>query len=185
MTTPPAWRQVRQLLEADRARLTGWLAPAGLKFSRWHPGYICVFLYRVSHYLHLRDHRLLARALWQLNSILTACDIPPAVEIGPGLLVPVPAGVVAACRAGCNFTILMGAGLGGELGRREDVGAGPGLPVVGNDVILEPHAGVLGPLRIGDRAVIKASASVVSDVPADTCAVPPEVRFLKLTVARR
>lgn len=184
MNQAPAWRSMRLALHEDRERLTAWLAPEGTSFSRWHPGYLCVFLYRISHYLHTGGHKLLARAFWQINSLLTGSDLPPAISIGPGLLVPVPSGVAVACRAGRNLTILMCSGLGSEIGRFDDIGAGPGLPLIGDDVTLEPHSGVLGPVRIGDRVVLKAGAVVSFDVPSDTQARPPAPRFLSMAAGR-
>ena len=36
------------------------------------------------------------------------------------------------------------------------IGGGPGLCVIGDDVILEPHCGILGPVRVGHRVTIGA-----------------------------
>jgi serine O-acetyltransferase len=162
------------MIRADRRRFRQWY---GIDFSGWHPGYICVVLYRISHYLHRAGHKYAARVVWHCNGVLTGGDIAPAVEIGPGLLIPCPAGVAIAGKVGRNFTVLMCSGLGSELGRHEDVGAGAGLPLVGDDVFLEAHTGVLGPVRVGNRVRIKAGAVLTTDIPDDSVALAPAARF--------
>ena len=171
------WCETREMLDEDRRRLSDWLARDGLAFSRWHPAYLCVLLYRYSHYLHVREHKYAARLIWHLNGLVTGADIPPPIEIGPGFLIPCPAGTAIAGKAGRNFTVLMCSGIGGELGRYEDVGAGSGLPVLGDDVFMEPRTGVLGPVRVGNRVRIKAGATVTTNVDDDVVACAPPARF--------
>lgn len=184
MKGPMSWREVRELLGEDRRRLEAWLQPLGLDFSPWHQAYVCVFLYRVSHYLHRNGHKYAARFAWQLNSYVTGSDIPPPVEIGGGFLAPCPAGVAVAGRIGRNLTLMPCAGVGGEIGRYQDIGAGPGLPIVGDDVTLEPHSGIMGPIRVGNRVHLSACAAAVFDVEDDTALAAPGVRVMKQTVKR-
>jgi serine O-acetyltransferase len=134
-------------------------------------------MYRWSHYLHLTGHKYGARVLWHLNGLVTGADIPPPIEIGPGFLIPCPSGAAVAGKAGRNFTVMMCSGIGGELGRHEDIGAGSGLPLLGDDVFMEPRTGVLGPVRVGNRVRIKAGATVTTDVADDVVACAPPARF--------
>jgi serine O-acetyltransferase len=164
------------MLVADRARLREWFADE----ATLHPAYLCVALYRTSHYFHRRGRKYIARLLWQINAYLTGSDIPAPVQIGPGLLIPCPAGAAVMAKVGRNFTLFAGAGVGSELGRYEDIGAGPGLPVIGDDVVMEPRSGILGPIRIGNRARICAGVTVTSDLPDDGWAVGPPARFMKM-----
>jgi serine O-acetyltransferase len=46
-----------------------------------------------------------------------------------------------------------------------------GLAKIGNDVIIEPGVKILGPVTIGDRAIIRANSLVLTDVPADNIAI--------------
>jgi serine O-acetyltransferase len=140
-------------------------------------------LHRLSHHLYRAGHRYAARFLWHLNVLLTGADISEPAEIGEGLVVVSPAGTAIMCKAGRNLTVMPGAGVGGEIGRREDVGAGPGLPLLGDDVTLEPHSGVLGPIRIGDRVRVPAGVVLTQDVPTGAeirGAAPRFVRRLDL-----
>lgn len=100
----------------------------------------------------------LRRRYWagmhRLWSVLTQCDIPPNTEIGGGLLLPHPQGIVVhpAARIGPNCLLFHQVTLAGAvtLGGHVDVGAG---------------AKLLGPLTVGDHVRIGANAVVTRDVP--------------------
>lgn len=61
-----------------------------------------------------------------------------------------------------------------------DIGAGPGLPVLGDNVWLDLGAFILGPVSVGDNAVIKARSLVTGDVPADSVADSSPSRIRKM-----
>src|SRR5882724_9156099 len=50
-------------------------------------------------------------------------------------------------------------------------GDGPGVPRIGSDVYIGAGAKILGPVTIGDGAIIGANAVVIDDVPAGATAV--------------
>lgn len=70
---------------------------------------------------------------------------------------------------------------GVEIGDRCVIGSGvtlgtnsrfkDGVPKVGNDVVIENGAKILGPVTIGDGAVIRANSFVITDVPAGAIAM--------------
>jgi serine O-acetyltransferase len=70
---------------------------------------------------------------------------------------------------------------GVEIGDRCRIGSGvtlgtnerfkPGAPKVGRDVIIENGAKILGPVTIGDGAIIRANSLVLTDVPPGATAV--------------
>jgi serine O-acetyltransferase len=132
----------------------------------------------VSRYLYLGNHTVGARVLAHVNMLVTGADISPAADLGAGLVVVTPPGTAIFGKAGRDLTVMPCAGLGGEIGRREDVGGGPGLPVLGDEVVLGPHSGVLGPCRVGDRVRIDGFVLVAHrDVPDDTIVDGPPARF--------
>jgi serine O-acetyltransferase len=176
------WKQTVERIRADRERLSAFQASLGCENPRWlllRPSFLCVFLHRVSHHFYCRGHQYIARFVWHLNVILTGADISAPNDLEGGLLVVSPAGIAIMGKAGRNLTVMPCAGLGSELGRWQDIGAGPGLPVLGDDVILEPHSGVLGPTRIGNRVRIGAGIAVTFDVPDDTLVEGPRPRVIK------
>ena len=109
-------------------------------------------------------------------SVTSGADIPLTCLIGGGLLLPHPNGVVIhpEARIGPNCLIFQQVTLG-------TVGSG-GVPVVGGHVDIGAGARLLGPVVVGDHAVIGANAVVVHDVPAHHVAVgiPARCRPCKL-----
>jgi serine O-acetyltransferase len=142
---PITWRETRQRLTADRARIREALrAPAaeGSFMRLLFPGYLCVWLFRCSHYCYARGRRRLARVFWTLNVFLTGADIAPASEIRGGLYIPHPAGVTLNCKAGRNLTVMALSGTGPVYGRNGEVLER--LPVLGDTVTLQHHSGIYG-----------------------------------------
>ena len=100
----------------------------------------------------------LAMKYWALVhrvwSVVTQCEIDLTTEIGGGLLLPHPQGIVVhpAARIGPNCLIFHQVTLAGPvvLGGHVDLGAG---------------AKILGPLTLGDHAEVGANAVVTRDVP--------------------
>jgi serine O-acetyltransferase len=106
--------------------------------------------FRISHALGKRSS--LAGAIFkQINQLLTGCDIGHEAQIGPGLRMLHPNGVVINPKTviGKRFTIHSSVTLGGD----------PlGAPEIGDDVNIAPGARVLGFVKIGDRVRVGANA---------------------------
>jgi serine acetyltransferase/glycosyltransferase involved in cell wall biosynthesis len=169
------WSEIRRRLREDRARLQALIAsgdrPRPLLLA-FYPPFLCVALYRLSHLLLAREWGIASRLVWQLNLLLTGADIHPHCDFGGGLLIPHPMAVSISGNAGKNLTLLARAGLGGELPRREDRGAGPGLACLGDDVVLAPHSGVLGPVTVGSGAFVFPGCLVPRDIPPGVRVLP-------------
>lgn len=175
------WRETRARIRADHRRFVAMRReqrPDAPGRAYLHPAFLAVLLYRLSNHLYRAGHPWLARLFWHLNLVLTGADISEPADIGEGFVVPTPAGVAIMGVAGRNLTVMACSGLGGEMGRRDDIGAGPGLPVLGDDVTMEPHTGALGPIRIGDSVRICAGAVVTGDVPANSVVAGHRTRVI-------
>jgi serine O-acetyltransferase len=103
---------------------------------------------------------LLRHRFW---SVITGADIPVSCEIGGGLLIPHPNGIVihGDAKIGVNCIIFQQVTIGSR-GRQ-------GLPEIAGHVDIGAGAKILGPVRIGAHAKIGANAVVLSDVPG--CAI--------------
>jgi serine O-acetyltransferase len=76
---------------------------------------------------------------------------------------------------------------GVEIGDRCRIGSGvtlgtntrfkPGAPKVGRDVIIENGAKILGPVTIGDGAVIRANSLVLTNIPSGAVALGVPARY--------
>lgn len=175
------WKETRALLHADYARLCEVLQNrdgSNPPMMFCHPSFVCVFLHRVSNHFQRAGHRYVARIFWHLNVLLTGADISELSDLGGGLVILGPPGTAIMGHAGRNLTVMQCAGLGGEIGRRNDAGSGPGVPFLGDDVVLEPHCGVLGPVKVGSRVRVPASMGVNRDVPDDAILEGARVRIL-------
>jgi serine O-acetyltransferase len=102
----------------------------------------------------LKKLAVLRHRFW---SVVTGSDIPLKTEIGGGLLLPHPNGVVIHpdCRIGPNCLILQQVTLGS--GRS-------GVPTLGGHVDIGAGAKVLGRIHLHDHSVVGANALVLSDV---------------------
>jgi serine O-acetyltransferase len=114
-----------------------------------------------------RHAPLAATAVKQLNHVLTGCDFAYQAEVGPGLVLYHPTGVVVGphCRIGARARIMQGVTIGSD-----EVTAGPaaaGSPVLGDDVFVGPGAAIFGPVTLGDRVQVGANAVVTASFDAD------------------
>lgn len=157
----------RALLRQDAARLRRYLRSRyGYAPVTWFldPAWLCVLLHRLSHRAWRRERMKQARLFMQANSLLTGADIQPGSVIGGGLLAPSPAGVNISGRVGRNLVVMALGGIGGNTPDK-DVGAGPGLPVLGDDVTVGQFTGIQGSIVIGDDVVFNPGSGVVASVP--------------------
>lgn len=165
--------ETRALLRADRQQLLSLMT--GADQARIARSWRAVWFYRWSQYHYGRGRRNIGRLFWHANLFLTGADVSPVSDFGPGLVIVSPQGVTLFVVAGTNLTVHAQTAVGG--GRSNaDIGAGPGRPLLGDHVVLEHGAVVLGPVKIGDRARIGAGCVVMTDVAPDTTleVAPPE-----------
>lgn len=104
---------------------------------------------------------------------MTQADIPLNTQIGGGLMLPHPNGVVIHPKSviGPNCILFQQV----TLGTTRDA---DGAPVLGGDVFLGAGARVLGPVTVGDHAMVGANAVVMKDVPAGQLAVGIPARIV-------
>jgi serine O-acetyltransferase len=87
-----------------------------------------------------------------------------------------------------NVTIADGVEIGDRVGVMHEVTIGPshqggGAPRLGHDVFVGAGAAVLGPITIGDGAMIAANSLVVCDVPPGTFAVGVPAKIVRWSAA--
>jgi O-antigen/teichoic acid export membrane protein len=128
---------------------------------RWqNMGSLAVTLYRIARYFYLAGFTRLARLIRILNSILTKSEINPGALIGPGLVLVSPSGVGVLSKAGRNVSFMAWSGLGRS--GNNDIGAGVGIPVTGDNVLFKQRSGALGGHMITSGKVFKPCAKVRS-----------------------
>ena len=150
-----------------------WQDGAGLLWNQ--PGLRATLLLRLAHALWKARIPALPGMVARYNLSKHGLDVPPSVEIGPGLYVPHPVGtVVMARRIGARVSLISGITIGMRQTHE--------FPVLGDDVFVGAGARILGALTIGAGASIGANAVVLGDVPPGATAVgiPARVRLPKL-----
>jgi serine O-acetyltransferase len=112
--------------------------------------------------------------------VLTKVQLPAAAQIGPGLYLPHLGTIVigSGSAIGRNCTIAHNVTIGHAGGRSRSAG---GNPVIGNRVYIGPGAIIIGPITIGDDALIGAGAVVVKSVPPRGVVVGNPARLLSQT----
>ena len=110
----------------------------------------------------IKKWAVLRHCFW---SVITGADIPLNCQIGGGLLLPHPNGIVIhpSARIGPNCLIFQQVTIGTRKGEI--------LPVIGGHVDIGAGAKILGNVHIGDHACIGANAVVIKDVPSGKTAV--------------
>jgi len=168
------WREAWALLGDDRRQLLARLQNEGVSrpCCLWlYPPYLCVWLFRASQTLHSRGHRLAARCVRQVNLLVTGADFDPAADVKGGLVVLSPPAISVTGVAGRNLVLGPLTGLGTDLSSA-DLGAGPGRPILGDDVELGALSGVLGAVQVGNRVRIGPGCAVTRSIPDDTLVEP-------------
>ena len=137
------WDPGRKLLLAIR-RYQYWCVRGGLSARGFHK--LLILRYR----------------FW---SVVTGADIPLTCQIGGGLLIPHPNGIVIHPEAqiGVNCLIFQQVTLGSR--------GGGGVPEIGGHVDIGAGAKILGPVKVGAHAKIGANAVVLRDVESHGVAV--------------
>jgi serine O-acetyltransferase len=136
--------------------------------SRWevllYPGVWALFWHRIAHGLFNADLFFLARMVNHLSRFLTAIDIHPGAQIGRNFFIDHGFTVIGETAViGDNVTIYQCVTLGGS-NPTNGVG-GKRHPTLLDNVIVGSGAQIIGPVTIGVRARIGASAVVTEDVP--------------------
>ncbi len=151
------------------------------------PGVWAIAGYRLARWAHTAELSGPARRLMNVIATLsnvfvqvaTNIEIPATAVIGPGLYIAhtgyivLASGVVMGSHCTMTQGVTIGHGGGGGSGDHE-------YPVIGDRVYLGPGSAVIGPLKIGDDALIGVSAVVTRSVPPRGVAVGNPARVISL-----
>lgn len=113
---------------------------------------------------------------WALNhkfwSVVTGAEIDLNCQIGGGLLIPHPNGIVIHPEAvlGCNCLIFQQVTIG--------VAGGKGVAVIGGNVDVGAGAKILGSITVGDHVKIGANAVVLNNVDSNSTVVGIPAKYI-------
>ncbi len=137
--------------------------------SRWeillYPGVLALGMHRIAHWLFEAKLFFLARFVNHLSRALTAIDIHPGAIIGKNFFIDHGFTVIGeTAEIGDNVTIYQCVTLGGT--NPTNGQGGKRHPTLCDNVIIGSGAQIIGPITLGERARVGASAVVMEDVPA-------------------
>ena len=131
-------------------------------------------LYRIARWLYLHKAPWLATGFVLVQRLLLGAHIPASVRIGKGCkLAYGGAGVVIHARAviGDICVISPGVVIGGRSGHET-------VPTIGDGVTLYPGCMVLGPISVGDGAIVGPNAVLLKDLAPGEVYVAPLGRVI-------
>jgi len=159
---PSLWQLWQEDLRAHEGDWTrpGFRSVAVCRFGQWRMG--------IGPKLVRAPLSLLYRALFRRCRNVYGIELPYSVRLGRRVIIEHQAGIVVHGNAviGDDCVLRQGVTIGNNgVDRLQDA------PVIGQRVNIGAGAKILGPVCIGDDAVIGANAVVLHDVPAGTTVV--------------
>lgn len=159
--------RLSELIRLDDSRFLELADAKGngcIRHALFHPRVAPVAWFRIAHRLHENGWPRLASLICLLVLWIHGAEFPARAVIGHSFVLPHPNGVViGSAEIGDRVTLFQHVTLGA---RRFDGRYNLSLrPRLGNDVIVGASATILGPISIGDGAVIAANSLVLADVP--------------------
>ena len=175
-------------LKADLARC-GETTGQRVREVLFNSGMWAVLGYRFRYWAVTRDWfggiqrplNFLASLVGLMVEVTTNITLPITAQIGPGLYIAHTGYIVVAkgTSIGRHCTLTQGVTIGHGGGGTKS--ASGGVPVLGNRVYVGPGAAIIGPIEVGDDALIGVGAIVTRSVPPRGVAVgnPARVRSVK------
>lgn len=133
-----------------------------------YPGLFAIFVYRIAHELYVQDVPLIPRIMTEFAHSKTGVDINSGATIDEYFMIDHATGVVIGetTTIGKHVKIYQGVTLGALSTRKGQALRGKKRhPTIEDNVTVYSNASVLGPVVIGEGAVIGGSAFVTEDVP--------------------
>ncbi len=183
------WRELRPTVAADlaaMARLKGRtsLGPGAVIDVLTIPGTWATLLFRLASTCHRGGLRPVSRLLYFLNVMVTGADLAPGATVGPGLAIAHPVGMGWGSGFTCGKDVILTGMARFGTAAAED-GTRAGEPTLGDEVVVLDGGKAMGPVTIGDRAVIAANALVLHDVAPEALVVGQPARYVKSRTDRR
>jgi serine O-acetyltransferase len=127
-----------------------------------NPGMIASLILRAQQRAFWSGHVKTAFLLRTIGTILVGADFVPGMDVGPGLLMPHPVGVVIGNGLVVGANVTFGGGV--TAGVKQPDTPGGGFPTILDGAIVLANAVLVGPVVIGRHAQVGANSVVLSDV---------------------
>lgn len=141
------------------------------------PGFVVITWWRLAKWLRSsgRPGRLVSWLILRCCLMQRGCYISLLAEIGPGLILPHPTGIVVGdgVRLGRSVTLYQNVTLGRHTAQR------PGYPQLEDNVTVYAGGVIIGPITIGQGATVAANSVVNRDVAPNAVVAGVPARVLR------
>lgn len=172
-------KQLIELIKSDFSRFRQTFILRGQKYSRYRvffeslffkAGFQAVLLYRISHWLFLKQRIYMAWFLSRLNLGLTGAEIEFNAQIGPRLFIAHPVGIVIGRGTviGSGTTVFQGVSFVVRSWHPDDIKK---FPNVGDNCIFFANSIIIGDITIRNNCVIAAHTVVTTDMEEGSLAI--------------
>jgi serine O-acetyltransferase len=107
----------------------------------------------------------LAFLLRTVGMVLVSADFVPGMDIGPGLMMPHPCGVVIGNGLKIGANVSFGGGVTAGVRQPDELPGEHGYPTICDGAIVLANAVLVGPVRVGAHAQIGANSVLLADAP--------------------
>lgn len=140
-----------------------WLAVVKTGVS--HPGLVAQVILRAQQCSYRAGKVRRAFLLRSLAMYLFSADFVPGMDIGPGLIMPHPNGVVIGNGLRIGANVSLGDSVTAGVQQPDTPPDEQGFPTIADGAIVLAHAVLAGPVTVGNYAQVGANTVVLSDVP--------------------
>lgn len=158
----------RDLVFSDLARYRPWEKPSwpGVAMRCLsNPGMIASVVLRAQQMAMRKGRVRLAFLLRTVGMILVSADFVPGMDIGPGLMMPHPCGVVIGNGLRIGANVSFGGGVTAGVKQPDSMPEEDGYPVICDGAIILANAVLVGGVRVGAHAQIGANSVLLADAP--------------------
>lgn len=133
-----------------------------------YPGLHAIWLYKIAHWLWIRNHGFSASLISAFARLFTGIEIHPGATIGRRVFIDHGMGVVIGetAEVGDDVLIYQGVVLGGTSLERKKR-----HPTIGNGIVIGAGAKIIGNIEIGDCSKIGAGSVVLKSAPIGSTVV--------------
>ena len=130
-----------------------------------NPGMIASVILRAQQMAMRKGRIRTAFLLRTIGMILVSADFVPGMDIGPGLLMPHPNGVVIGNGLKIGANVSFGGGVTAGVKQPDEKPDEHGYPVICDGAIVLANAVLVGPVQVGMHAQVGANSVLLADAP--------------------
>jgi serine O-acetyltransferase len=158
----------RDLVFSDLARYRPWEKPTWMGVAMRclsNPGMIASVILRAQQMAMRKGRVRLAFLLRTVGMTLVSADFVPGMDIGPGLMMPHPCGVVIGNGLRIGANVSFGGGVTAGVKQPDVMPEDDGYPTICDGAIVLANAVLVGPVTVGMHAQVGANSVLLADAP--------------------